>query len=155
MASIFNNEEKVLFESLRDDVFDTFSRSIFIAKTPKEVIISSDTGYNFSYNAPDSQGNNDYVEYIPVSGVVQACLLYNKKQIREYANPKGSQKESFRIIFDDGDLRVKFKMQDYLDYAKDAINFQVDNQYFVTDTAPRPHGLFEPKYMTVFLKHKN
>lgn len=155
MASLLTNSEKAELEAVRDDIFDTFARSITCWTTPEKTILSSDTNYNFTYMGPDGDSDTDYVEYQPNSGTFMACINYDKKLERYFASPQGTRDESFRLIFDNGTVRVKLKKEDYDNFIKNSINFQFDGYNFDLDKTPRPHGLFDPKYVTLFLKFRN
>jgi hypothetical protein len=155
MPSLLTSSEKAELVAVRDDVFDTFSRPIVCWVNPEVTILSSDTNYNYSYNNPDYQNSEDYVNYTPTSGQFQACILYKNELTREYANPQGSRDENFRLTFDNGDVRIKLKKEDYDNFIKDSINFNFDGFNFDLDKTPRPHGLFDPKYYTLYLKFRN
>jgi hypothetical protein len=155
MPSLLSDSIKTQAESLRSDIFDTFARPIVVSTTPTKVIISTDENYNFAYENPDGVGQEDYVEYTPKSATIQACIQYDKSLDRLFANKFGSANEDIRITTNDGYVRVKISKADYDEYIGDAINFQFDGWDFERDRTPRPHGMFAPKFYTLFLKFKN
>jgi hypothetical protein len=155
MASLLTEGEKAELEAVRDDVFATFCREITCWVTPETTVLSSDSNYNYTYLGPDGDSSGDYVEYTPTSGTFQACINYDKKLERYFASPQGTRDENFRITFDDGSVRIKLRKEDYDSFIKDSINFKFDGFNFDLDKSPRPHGLFDPKYVTLFLKFRN
>ena len=50
-----------------------------------------------------------------------------------------------------GTVRLKILSSDY-DYIKDAKRFDVDGKRYVLNSSFRPHGLFDNKYYTIYLK---
>ena len=50
-----------------------------------------------------------------------------------------------------GTVRLKISAEDY-DYIKDAKRFDVDGKRYVLNSSFRPHGLFDNKYYTLYLK---
>lgn len=144
-------------EAARDNVFDTFSREILVWKTPAKTILSSDENYSFSYDNPDYDNLNttDLVTYSGISGSFMACIQYDKSLDRIFSNPKGSRDENFPITTDDGMVRLKVKSGDYNSFIKDTVNIQFDGYGFRIFRTERPHGLFSPKYYTLYLKFEN
>ncbi len=155
MPNLVSASLKSSLEQARDNVFDSFSRPLVAWKTPAKTILSTDTNFYYSYEGPDYQNDTDLVEYTPVSGTFQACILYDKALERIFANPQGSRDENFRIVMDEGLCRVKLKKDDYDTFIKDSIDIQFDGYQFKIDRTERPHGLFNPKYYTLYLKFQN
>ena len=50
MPSYLNSNQKKEYESVMQDMHDTFARSIFVYKESLKVIISSDPNFNYLYN---------------------------------------------------------------------------------------------------------
>lgn len=157
MANLITGQFRRNLESARDDVFDTFSRELTCFKTPEKTILDTSENYSFSYDAPDYSNDNavDLVSYSGISGKFQTCIQYDKSLERLFANPQGSRPENFRIIMDDGMVRLKVKSGDYNDFIKDSVNIQFDGYQFEIFNTERPHGLFSPKYYTLYLKFRN
>lgn len=157
MSNLMSNQEKIVYEQAIDDIADTFSREIKAWKTPEKTILSSDENYSFSYDSPDYSNDNtrDLVTYSGISGSFMARIQYDKNLERIFANPQGDRGENFRLIMDDGFVRLKIKSGDYNEFIKDSINIQFDNYNFEIFKTERPHGLFSPKYYTLYLKFRN
>jgi len=154
MANLISDADRLVLEGLRDDVFDTFARPVVIYVTPDKTVINQNLNYSYSFSNPESSDETDLVTYEPQSYTFNVCIAYNKTLERLYANEQGSRKENFGLKFDNGDVRIKMKIADY-ELIKDSINFVFDGNNFESDKTPRPHGLFEPKYYTLYLKFKN
>jgi len=142
-------------EASRDDVFDSFAINIVVFRTPIKTIINSDVNYSFSYESPDYQGSDDYVNYTPVSGVIPANILYDKKLDRIFSNSMNQSSEDFGLILDQGLVRIKIKKTDYDIYMQGVIDYQLDGNHFSLYQTPRPHGVLSPKYYSLYLKFKN
>ena len=154
MPSLISDAEKQVYESARQDIFDTFSRPFVCYKTPEKIIISSDTNYKFSYSNPDGEGDSDYVEYVPESRIFQACIAYGKDLEQLSANKLGKEGEDIRLTLKDGTIRLKVIKEDW-DFLQDAIDYEFDGNHFEKIRVPRPHGLFTPKYYSLTLTFKN
>ena len=50
MSSYLNSSQKEVFESVMQNMHDTFARTIFAYKDSKKVIVSTDVNFNFLYN---------------------------------------------------------------------------------------------------------
>jgi len=50
-----------------------------------------------------------------------------------------------------GSVRLKINAEDY-EFIKDARRFDVDGKRYVLNSTFRPHGLFDNKYYTLYLK---
>ncbi len=155
MANLISAQLKASLEQARDDVFDSFCRPLIVFKTPEKTILSSDLNYSYSYGNPDYENDADLVTYTPVSGQFDACILYDKSLEKLFANPQGSRNENFRVVMDDGLCRIKLRKPDYDTFIKDSIDIQFDGFNFVVVKTERPHGVFEPKYITLYLQFKN
>ena len=150
MSDAFKQE----LEYARDLVFLEFARSVIVFVTPDKTIINQNLNYSYSFGNPESSDETDLVTYEPQSYTFNVCIAYNKTLEKLYANEQGSRKENFGLKFDNGDVRIKMKIADY-ELIKDSINFVFDGNNFESDKTPRPHGLFDPKYYTLYLKFKN
>jgi len=148
MPSLLSQAEKDAYSLPFQDLHDTFSRQIVYFKEPDKVVISTDVNYNPYYDNIDES-----VEYIFQSGVISARILYNKDVNQDYSTPLGGNKESFRYVSPDGFARIKIRKEDYAVF-EDAINITFDGLEFENEKTPRPHGLFQPNFLTLYLKIK-
>jgi hypothetical protein len=143
-------------EALRDAAFDTWARAFVIYKTPQITIIDSNTNYNYTYGTqPEGQGTTDYVNYTIQSGMFSGCIQYSDTLEKIFSNPQGAQSENLRIVMDKGLVRLKVKKADFDNYIKDSQSFLLDGKTFTLFRTERPHGLFQPRYYTLYLQYQN
>jgi hypothetical protein len=147
--------ERSEYNSAMADIHDTFSRPILVYKTPEQTIISTDTNYNYFYNGPEGNGGEDYVSYTPVSGVVNARIMYDKNLERLFNSPTGEKDQDFGVTADNGMARLKIKKEDWATYFEGVIDVQFDGFQFENYKVQRPHVLFDPTHYTLYLKIKN
>lgn len=145
--SLINDLEKAAFSQARMDVFDTFARDITIYTFPEETVIASTADYNHFY-----QNNDAYVNYVPVSGVFKANILYNPKQELQTHNQGGGDQQINVSTFL-GDVRIKVK-EDAYSYIMNKQEIEFDGTKFTLSSAPRPHGLFATQFYTFYLTRK-
>ena len=155
--NLITGQFRTNLEDARDSVFDTFCRTITCYKTPIKTILSTDDNFSYSYSSPDYDNTNssDLVQYTPVSGKFQACVQYDKNLERLFSTPTRDNKEGVTLSKDDGLVRIKVKSGDYQTFIKDGIDFQFDGYLFKQFRTERPHGVFSPKYYTLYLKFQN
>ena len=152
MANLISTGLKASLEDARDSIFDSFSRPIVCWKTPEKTILSTDQNYNFAYDNPDYSNDNtaDLVTYSGISGQFMACITYNHS-----LDPTFSTQGNFSIAKDNGLTRVKVKSGDYNTFIKDSIDIQFDSYNFKIIKTERPHGVFSPKYYTLYLEFQS
>jgi hypothetical protein len=153
--NLIGANERLVYESVIGDIHDTFSRPILVYKTPETTIVSTDTNYNYFYDGPDANTGSEYVEYTPVSGIVNARIQYDKTLEKYFASAKGKEYQDFELVGDAGMVRLKINSGDYSTYFADAIDIQFDGFQFENFRTQRPHGLFSPKYYSLYLRIKN
>lgn len=136
-------------EALLQDVHDTFARDIIVWKKAKEIVISTNPKHNFMFQ---SSPNNTKVEHIPVSGLFKARVLYGDSQKKNPISSPGREGEDqIGLTMPQGTVRLKIDNSGY-NFVKDATRITLDGSVFEIDSDPRPHGLFEPKFTTIYLK---
>ena len=148
---------RLALESGRQNIFDSFSRTVVAYRTPQKTILDTTNNFSFSYDNPDYSNDNtqDLVSYSGISGSFQACIQYDKDLEKLFASPTRNSKESLGIIKADGLVRMKISSGDYNTFFHEAIDIQFDYYDFQIFKTERPHGLFSPKYYTLYLKFKN
>jgi hypothetical protein len=156
MPSLLTTGEKAELEAIREDGFLTWARPFVWFKTPQTIIIDSNTNYNFSYGIqPEGVGNTDYVSYDIQSGIFSGCIQYDNRLNQIFSNPQGSRNENFRITMDKTIVRLKVHKEDYDNFLKDTQSLTLDSKQYTIVDPPRPHGLFSPKYYTLYLEAQN
>lgn len=147
MPSLITQEQKDIYSDILNDLHDTFARAIVFYKEPEQMILSSDPNYNPYYN------NSRNIQYVQESGIIGGRILYNKQLEKNYSTPEGGEDSSFRFVAPDGFVRVKIRKEDW-EIFKDVTDITFDGLHFENYKTPRPHGLFDVKYYTLYLKIK-
>lgn len=143
-------------ESLRDDIFSTFAREFVCYKTPQLTIIDSNLNYKYSYGIqPEGVDGIDYTAYNIQSGTFSGVVQYGDNLRRFFSNPQGVKNEDFRVVIDLGLARLKIRKADFDNYIKDTQSIILDGKNFSIAKTERPHGLFSPKYYTLYLQFQN
>jgi hypothetical protein len=140
MASLVSDSEKLLLSSEFNDLHDTFSRLVTVYKTPKRVVISSDSNYNFLYNDQEAIE----VAYIPISAQFE-CRIQWQDPSKMMGWPE--IREEVRGNF----CRIKAK-KDFVDFISDAEKIEIDTRPVQSIGSSRPHGLFNVDFYTLFFK---
>lgn len=128
----------------------TFAREIRIFKSAEQVVILTNPNNSFIFNdAP----TNDIVQYTIQSGTFGARILYGKREnlasFNSFQRLGGSNQPVVRL--EDGEVRIKLDPTGsaFL-IGCDKVTF--DGTIFDVVTSQRPHGLFDPKFDTFYLK---
>lgn len=137
-------------EQLLNDVHDTFARDIIVYKQAQQVIINTNPKHNFLFSTAT---NNTTVQNTIVSGVFKARILYGDKQTKSpiTTTQAGRTEDQTNIKLSEGLVRIKVDIFG-ANFIKDATRITIDDTIFTIDTDARPHGLFDPKYYTFYLK---
>lgn len=156
MPNLITGAEREAYEAARDDVFSTFARPIVVYKVDNMVILNSDLNYKYSYAIePESMGSTDYVSYNIQSGIISGVVKYENQLDKYFSNPQGSRKENFDITTAAGLVRMKIRQADFDTYLKNSTSVVFDDKNFSIFRTERPHGLFSPKYYTLYLQFQN
>ena len=145
--SLIGDAAKKKLASHFNDLHDTFARDIVVYKEAQKVVISTDPNYNYIYN---NTGGATSVQNIPQKQTFKARILYDDNRDTEYFGEFGSSTKIKRVD-SASRVRIKLKKDDYL-YIKDAKRIEFDERMFLVDSDPRPHGLFEVDFYTLYLK---
>lgn len=145
MASLFSDDEKAFFESLIDDVHDTFKREIYVYSEGTNLVMSLDPNYNGFY-----QRNVPNVQVTPIRTTIQARIKYAAEQPVDGINQETIDFQT-KVFLPAGSVRLKVDASGY-EVMKDARRIEFDGRTFIPESTNRPHGLFAPKYYTFILK---
>jgi hypothetical protein len=143
MPSLLTTAEKTTYGSVFNDIHDTFSREIRFWKTPKRVVLSTDTEYNFLYDDQESISYNTIVE----SGVFNGRILWGDPS-KAFMNP------NFREEISENTCRVKVR-SDSMHVFNSVEQIEIDGKNVQKINSERPHGLFEIDYYTIYFKEVN
>lgn len=149
--SIMSDENKAMYNAALQELHEFWARDIVYYKTAEQVDISTDVTYNPFYG----QASNSSVEFVPISGVAKARIFYGHNLERDFVTPQSKDSERFRLQFDNSNkVRIKLDKETF-EKIKDSKKYIFDGNTFELDTIPRPHGLFDPQYYTLYLKYVN
>ncbi|MBL69575.1 MAG: hypothetical protein CMO74_14235 [Verrucomicrobiales bacterium] len=148
MSSFLSDAAKSIIASQFNNLHDTFSRDIVVYKEAQKVVISTDPNYNYIYNQTSESTSS--VTNVPQKQVFKARIRYDDNRDTEYFGEFGTSTKISRV--DSGSrVRIKLKKVDY-DYIRDAKRIEFDGRMFLVDSDPRPHGLFDVDFYTLYLK---
>tara|TARA_R100000995_G_C3411622_1_gene89643 strand:- start:106 stop:558 length:453 start_codon:yes stop_codon:yes gene_type:complete len=146
MAHLLTAAEKTSLNEVMDDLHDTFAREIQIIKEAVKTVSTSSAQFNSVYG---TAGASTSLTYTPQSGTYKARVQY-MRQDEDYFTD--SQLDSqLKIKMPAGSVRIKVS-GDAHEYLKDAKRIQFDSRRFTIQSDYRPHGLFDARYYTYYLK---
>lgn len=146
MAHLLTAAEKTSLNEVMDDLHDTFAREIQIIKEAVKTVSTSSAQFNSVYG---TAGASTSLTYTPQSGTYKARVQYMRQDEDYFAD---SQLDSqLKIKMPAGSVRIKVS-GDAHEYLKDAKRIQFDSRRFTIQSDYRPHGLFDARYYTYYLK---
>jgi hypothetical protein len=147
MGSLISNSDKEAFESVFDDIHDTFARDIKFIKEAQRVILSTDPNYNYLYK--NTKGQISSVQRKIVEATFKARILYIGRQNEGMFD--GEVDAQIKVEKHVGEVRIKVDKDGY-SYLKETKRCEFDGRKFSIVSDEMPHGLFSPKYYTFYLK---
>jgi len=146
-TSLISNSEKTALNAVIDDIHETFAREITVFKEASKVVIITDPNFNPLYNTAGQ--TTSYVN-TPISRTFKARIKYEDDIGKRYWS-EGGLNSQIKLEVIVGSVRLKINAEDY-EFIKDARRFDVDGKRYVLNSTFRPHGLFDNKYYTLYLK---
>ena len=146
-TSLVSDSEKAALEAVIDDIHETFAREITVFKEASHVVIITDPSFNPLYQ---TAGQTTSIINTPVYRTFKARIKYEDDIGKRYWSEAGlnSQIKLEAVV---GSVRLKISAEDY-EFIKDGKRFDVDGKRYVLNSTFRPHGLFDNKYYTLYLK---
>ena len=145
MSDLISSSDKQAYESVFDDIHDTFSREITIFKKAQKVFISTDNTYNALYSRVKNQkGGDKVVEEIKV----KARILYSSSTARE-----NSENEILGVDVPDDHIRIKVNEEGY-NFIRQASDVEIDGELFEIVSDASKVGLFSVKYYSILLQRR-
>lgn len=146
MANLIDNDQRLIYKSAIDDIADTFGRDITVWKSSSQIINSVEDDYD---SFSDKGVKN--VTYLPEFKTFKARVKYIDRQEKEFglaiANTSVDVTQEFQLV------RIKVNIEAN-NYIRDCERITIDGINFTFLTVPRPHGLFEPDYFTIYLRSR-
>ena len=146
MSSYLNSSQKEVFESVMQNMHDTFARTIFAYKDSKKVIVSTDPNFNFLYN--NVKGVKKEISRTQFKSI-SARVMYMDKQNEVSFDSEVNL--SLKLHHDNGEKRIKLASEGH-EYFKDAKRVEIDGRLMFKVTDVKRHGLFRPKFFTYYLR---
>ena len=146
MASLLSDADKTTLNEAMDSLHDTFARDVQIIKEAVKTITTTNAQFNSVYG---TAGATTSLVYTTQSGTYRARVQYLNQNEEYFAD---SQLDSqLKIKIPAGSVRIKVS-GDAHEYLKDAKRVQLDDRRFTIFSDHRPHGLFDSRYFTYYLR---
>ena len=125
---------------------DTFARDVQIIKEAVKTVSSPSSSFNSVYG---TAGATTSITYTPQSGTYKARIQYLRQDEDYFSDSRVDSQ--LKIKMPAGSVRIKVS-GDAHDYLNDAKRVQFDSRRFTIFSDYRPHGLFDARYYTYYLK---
>jgi len=127
----------------------TFGRPLTIYRTAQENVLVENPDNNYLY--AEAPFNTETTKVV-MSGVFTGRILYGKREtLVPFANAGGGGAAQNNIRLSEGEARLKLDPTGAA-FIEGCDRVKFDNTIFDVITTPRPHGLFDPKFKTFYLK---
>lgn len=146
-TSLLSSSEKEALELVMDDIHETFAREVTVFKEASHVVVITDPSFNPLYR---TAGQTTSIINTPISRTFKARIKYEDDIGKRYWN-EGALNSQVALEATIGTVRLKISAQDY-DFIQDAKRFDVDGKRYLLISTFKPHGLFNTKYYTLYLK---
>lgn len=146
MASLLTTADKTTLSEAMDALHDTFARDVQIIKEAVKTVSSPSSSFNSVYG---TAGATTSITYTPQSGTYKARIQYLRQDEDYFSDSRVDSQ--LKIKMPAGSVRIKVS-GDAHDYLKDAKRVQFDSRRFTIFSDYRPHGLFDARYYTYYLK---
>jgi len=148
MSSYITDAIKAQYETVMQNMHDTFARPVLAYKDSRKVVISTNADYNYLYNNVRGDATKSIKNQVQFQ-TFEARILYEDKQREELVD--GAANSSMKVQRPVGEVRMKVDKTGY-DYIKDSKRIEIDGALFYKATDVRRHGLFSPKFFTYYLR---
>ena len=146
MADLIPSSDKTKYDSVFNDIHDTFARNITIYKTKKKTFVATNSTYNALYSRiKDEKGSSKEVEGITVKARIS------------YVNTTDKEDEiSFQlgISVPSGLVRIKIDLDGHA-ILKQSKDIEIDGDLFDVVSDATKVGMFSVNYAQIFLKRRD
>ncbi len=142
MASFISPSQKVGLQAVMTNIHDTFKRTLKAFKEGKLVVLSTNVQYSHVYKQPIDNATKQTVERD-----IEARVYYFPKKM----NQQIQSATDLTLTQDTEEVRLKISTSDY-NFVKDCDRFVLDGFAFEKASPPRPNGLFDTGFYTVYLR---
>lgn len=145
-TSLLTTDQKNSLNNVFNDIHQTFGRPITIYQSATETVLVTNPDNNFLYQQAPM---NSLTSSVINSGVYTARILWGKKE--DLVPFAGGGLAQNQIRLQEGHARIKLDPTGAA-YIAGAERIVFDSYTMMVDTSPRPHGLFDPNFRTLYLK---
>ena len=145
-SSLISATDKNSLNNVFNSIHATFGRPITIYQSATETVLVTNPDNNFLYQQAPM---NSLTSTVIQSGVYLARILWGKKE--DLVPFAGGGLAQNQIRLQEGHARIKLDPTGAA-YIASAERIVFDNYTMMIDTSPRPHGLFDSNFRTLYLK---
>ena len=146
MADLIPSSDKTKYDSVFNDIHDTFSRDITIYKTKKKTFVATNSTYNALYSrVKDEKGSSKEVEGITVKARIA------------YINTTDKEDEiSFQlgVSVPSGLVRIKIDLAGHT-ILKQSKDIEIDGDLYDVVSDATKVGMFTVSYAQIYLKRRD
>lgn len=144
-TSYISDSQKEYINSIFDDVFETFQRSITVIMNPEMTVLTTSPSYNAFYGTDDSRAVNEPT-YTTKSYTFKAKIRYLSNDKPMYP---GSTNQT-RMLYPAGTVKIKVDAAAW-PYLKEARKVEFDGRRYQFASDYKPNGMFGPRYYSFLL----
>lgn len=144
MASLLNDDQKAVFTTALDTLFDTFKQDIIIYKEAKIQITNINQPRIFGY---DDEVDISNINYIPVTGTFSAMVNFTKRQ-------KLTDLKEVNTFLEQGEASIKIKSdtRDFIENNGKTTNISINNTMFKIVSSESLRRFISPNYFIYYLE---
>jgi hypothetical protein len=144
MASLLNDDQKAVFTTALDTLFDTFKQDIIIYKEAKIQITNINQPRLFGY---DEEVDISNINYIPITGTFSAMVNFNKKQkLRDVREVNSFVEQG------EASIKVKSDARDFIDDNGKTLNISIGDVMFKIVSSESLRRFISPNYFIYYLE---
>lgn len=146
MPSLVSESDKVELSNLFNDLHDTFFRNIKVIQEADKIVLYQDPNFNGLFNRPVESVEKEYKEFI-----IEARIHYlTTSNLNDPVFPSRTE-GGVSLEQSSNEVRIKIKKEDFHIF-KGYKRIEIDGFPFDIISGPRQHGLFTPKFITLYLR---
>lgn len=144
MASLLNDDQKAVFTTALDTLFDTFKQDIIVYKEAKIQLTNVNKPRLFGY---DEEVDLSNINYIPITGTYSAMVNFSKRQ------KQNNLKEVDSLIKrGEASIKVKSDAKDFIENNGKTINISISDTMFKITSSESLRRFISPNYFIYYLE---
>lgn len=144
MASLLNDDQKAVFTTALDTLFDTFKQDIIVYKEAKIQLTNVNQPRLFGYGEEVDLSN---INYIPITGTYSAMVNFSKRQ------KQNNLKEVDSLIKrGEASIKVKSDAKDFIENNGKTINISISDTMFKITSSESLRRFISPNYFIYYLE---